>query len=255
MSALWVKQFHPCHSALVLIASRRVGSCVSAGRRLSAMCETAADLAEVLASRSACVLRPTGDDRFGAATLLVNRPWTFAKAGKAARMLRRRFGDRIVLATGVALFVLGLVLGRSESVRCASIWPVGHGADNSWGGDQQIATVVGTLTWSSEGRSRVHENPDGEASRGTATRGPGLGTACLLCTMVGVRRQRRAYDGRLACSARRSACVLRTTVGLRAPHDGRLACSARRSACGASRTTSGASRATYGGQEAADQEE
>ena len=39
------------------------------------------------------------------------------------------------------------------------------------------------------------------------------------------------YDGRLACSARRSACVLRTTVGLRAPHDGRLACSAPRSTC------------------------
>ncbi len=53
-------------------------------------------------------------------------------------------------------------------------------------------------------------------------------SACVLRTTVGLRAP---HDGRLACSARRSACVLRTTVGLRAPHDGRLACSARRSAC------------------------
>src|SRR3954470_20078754 len=37
--------------------------------------------------------------------------------------------------------------------------------------------------------------------------------------------QRAPHEGPSACSARRSACVLRTTVGMRAPHDGRSACS------------------------------
>ena len=49
-------------------------------------------------------------------------------------------------------------------------------------------------------------------------------SGCVLRTTVVLRAP---HDGRSACSARRSACVLPTTVGLRAPHDGRLTCSAR----------------------------
>ena len=51
---------------------------------------------------------------------------------------------------------------------------------------------------------------------------------CVLRTTVALRAP---HNGRSACSAQRSLCVLRTTVALRAPHNGRSACSAQRSLC------------------------
>ena len=77
-------------------------------------------------------------------------------------MLRRRFGDRIVLATGVALFVLGLVLaGLSPSG--ASIWPA---MVPTILGGTAIATVVGT---------RLGRQKEKQGSRTPTVKPPGYG--------------------------------------------------------------------------------